>query len=442
MKTKFKFLTAVAALAVAFGSCSNYDEDRPVYEGEVAGLKIAIPVVKTYADNHAIPAEEAFNKAAVFVYNAGSLEKDTTILAADFEESEGKYVTKNPIIVMSGTKSVYVGLNMSDADVAAVRTGLQAPYATTAAAVSSSSTGFVMFSANDVNNNVFEISPDETTTIPVSVERWAAKVMSCITAGANSSVASAATISDFYFALGQMNTKMYPFQKLLVSGVIEDPNWFGFAETGGNYGPADFKNEFGTNDEIIESAYVAVDAYDANAPIADRNAKYTLENTSKDAKQGEVTYISVRAKFVPKAYHTFGVPNFSLNGEPTEITTPPTEVPELLYVVETNMGVTYYFADKDVADTYAASINATVKTYKDGTCYYFIFLDSNNEDNTYGVLRNTCFDSKITKVNSLGYPDPEVPGSELPLATSTKITVEVSILPWVPALSDEELGKI
>lgn len=440
MRTKFKFLIAAAAVAVGFTSCTNDDDVNPGVQGEKAGLRISIPSVKTYADENAILAESEFKSATIFVYNGVVLEKEQTFGAADFTlvPATSQYEMNDPMEVMSGVKKIYVGLNLTSADITAVKNGLHSPYSVNSSDITKSETGFAMFSANDSVNNNFTVEVGAANKFTIKVERWVAKVTSRVSADVNTE-ASGAEIKDFSFAMGQVNKKMFPFQKLLVSGVIEDPNWSGFDMENGIYGPSDFVNEFGTNDAINTSAYVAVDA--DNVGVADRKVKYVLENTSESVYQGEVTYASVRAKFTPKAYHTYNATDGLVE------TAAKPNVPSTLYVVQTNTG-TYYFEENADAVAFAKSmgldtdVKGVVGEYKNGFCYYFVFLDSKKSNSDYTVLRNNYYDTRITKINSLGYPNPEVPNPEIPLAKYTEIDVIIEMLPWELVSSDVELGPI
>lgn len=450
MKTKFKFLMAAAALTVGFSSCSNDDDNVPGGSGKEASVKITIPAPTTYADPNATTDETKFNSADILVYNGGSLEKHVSLELKDFTATSTGWEMKTPIIIQSGVKNIYVGLNLTDNDVAAVKKGLYSPYTLGAnyAAIKSvieanNTKGSAMFSVNDAANNSFNIvtgtNPNE---ISIKVERWAAKVTTRVSSTINTEIPSA-EINSFSFAMGNVNTQIYPFQKLLASGVIEDPNWDWTAKTDAQFeadAKTTFVNEFGTNDNIDASAYTDVDA--ENVAVTARKVKYVTENTTKNPKQGDVTYVSVRAKFIPKAYHTFDGTNV------TVVTTPPSQVPADLYVVETTSGEVYYFQVESEANSFKATLaNATVGHYKNGLCYYFIWLDPNKTTaaspaNTYAAIRNFFYDTKITKVNSLGYPNPEEPNPIDPLPKDTQLEVSIDIKDWVPVTIDSELGKI
>lgn len=439
---------AAAVLTAGFSSCSNDEGDGPGM-GEEAMVKITIPTPQTYADANATANETRFNTADIFVYNGGTLETHKPLSASDFTQGTNGWEMTTPIVIQSGSKNIYVGLNLTAADVTAVQSGLYAPYTVGSnyAAIKSiieatNTKGNAMFSVNDPTNNTFAITTGAVNSIQVKVERWAAKVTTRVSSTINPGIPSAA-IGSFSFAMGNVNTQMYPFQKLLSSGVVEDPNWDWTGKS-----PADFLadskvafvNEFGGNyPNINASAYTPVDA--ENTGVTNRQVKYVTENTTKEPKQGDVTYVSVRAEFTPNAYHTYDGSNIS-------VVTSPGSVPANLYVVETATGEVYYFQNQTEADDYALAINSKVGHYRDGLCYYFIWLDPNkgtspaSPANVYGSIRNFFYDTKITKVNSLGYPDPEEPDPNKPLPKDSELEVEILIQDWVPVTLDSELGKI
>lgn len=440
MKTKFKFFMAAAILAVGFSSCSN-DDDGPssIAGGKDTKLKISIPAPKTYADNNAIGSESSFKTAHVFVYNGGSLETSKDFVAADFTPNGDKYLLTDPMDVKTGAKNIYVGLNLSTEDIAAVKAGLHASYVTTVANIAKTDE-FSMFSMNKDGNNRFvleEKTGDASNTVDVTVERWAAKINALVSSTINTEAAGA-KIGSFKFAMGGVNMKMFPFQKLGANGVVEDPNWnlTDDAIKAGIIGK-EITNEFGDNTTIDEAAFVAVDA--EGTAVADRTNKYVLENTSSYPRKGEMTYSCVRAEFTAKAFHSYNVDELVI----TENTG--NEVPAELFVVEKDTGETFYFKVKADAEKYAADNKLTVSTYKNGICYYYVYLDGKKSDvgeGKYNAQRNYMYVQSITKVNSLGYPDPYPIDPEKPLSKDTKLTVNVDINPWILVPSNEELGKI
>lgn len=423
------FMTMATALVAGFSSCNNDDDNSGIgVSGKDTGLKISIPSPKTYADENATDAEQTFNSAHVFVYNGGTLETDKSFSIDDFKLESGNFVMKEPMIVKSGQKNIFVGLNLTDDDVAAVKAGLHASYATTVAAITTTN-GFAMFNINHVNNFSFLLKENDENPITVKVERWVAKVSARVSDKINDE-ASGAKISDFSFAMGNVNMKMFPMQKLGAGTLVEDPNWSLSDTEVENAIGKEFINEFGTNDSTIISAFTPVNA--PNTEIKDRKNKYVLENTTSNPRKGDATYTCVRANFVPKVYHKY-------ENDILTVATSPGSVPDSLFVVETVTGETYYFTVKAEANAFKTAKNAKIETYKKGLCYYYLYLGG---DDSYSTLRNNFYDQLITKVNSLGYPDPYPVDPTTPLSKETQLTVEVEIQPWTVVPSSNEMGKI
>lgn len=431
MNTKFKFLMAATALVVGFSSCSN-DDDENVgpNSGQQTTMKISIPMVKTYAEpKDTIASESAFSTVDVYIFNGNSFETHKSLTKSDFTLT-GTTWTLNDVSSIStttGAKNIYVGLNLPEATKTAIKSGVYS-VVTPSIADLSTANAFPMFSVNNTNNiqhTVGSVAADNH--FQIAVERWAAKVTARKATTINEDVPAAnALITDLSFSLGNVNTKMHPLQKLLPSGIIEDPNWDGFdIGAGGTYTSSDFTNEFGSNATISHNAYKPLDA--EGTALSSRVTKYAMENTSKAHYQGEVTYISVRGKFQPKAYYTY------TNGTLTVVTSP-TSVPSELYVVKAPEGVLFFELQAEAAayatEKLGADPTKVVLVYKDGYTYFNIWLDAKVAGNVHPTLRNRIFDALITDIKSLGNPNPEPINPYIPTPTATELTVEVSIEPW------------
>lgn len=434
MKKNFKFLMAAAALFVGFTNCSNDDEVRGLEQGEETTMMISIPVAKTYATDEGLATESGFTTADVFIFQGTTLEKHVPLQFADFtkDPSANKYTVNQPITVMTGTKNIYVGLNLPAGAAASISSGVESvlTYANVSSIVGDNA--FSMFSVNSTANIGKVVQLDAAQNkFDIAVERWAAKVTSTVKDGVEGARvdAAAATFSDLFFCLGNINTKMYPLQKF-DGNIIKDPNWTGFAQSGGAYDRSDFYSEYNET----PAGYVKVDA--AGTAANSRKAKYALENTSDAHYQGEVTFASIRAKFQPEKFAKYNATDglqYDANNS---------AVTGSLFVVQTNAGVLYFKA-KSEAEAYASSINLNptedVKEYKEGYCYYYIWLDANKPGQIHSTIRNHFFATNITKINSLGYPDPD-PNPWVPTPTETNIEVTVEILPWTLIDSDHQLG--
>ncbi|MDR1407575.1 MAG: Mfa1 family fimbria major subunit [Tannerella sp.] len=453
---------AFAATGLCFTSCTTTTSDGidPVsgVEGEPTKMSITIPKVTTYAaDPNAKATEVVVKTVDVYVYG-GTLEKHVSLAyPADFDlVDDNKYVMKNSIEVLSGTKRIYVGINLPAAAKAVIEGsgGVQGVYSATGLAlrnaISDATDGFAMFSVNTAANTTFTIAAgvvDPRTTheneFTITVARLAAKATvrkaPTLSTSPNNTASGATFLTtatgDLTFCMGNVNTKLYPLQKV-TSGIIEDPNYDSNYST---YG-ADFVHDFGTNTSIISAAYA--DADDDGTAVASRVSKYTVENTSDvPYLQGLMSYVSIRAKFRPDQIVTAFTP-----GQTDSLTRPAnTVVQNDLYVYITAGGEYLYFTNAAIGSAWGTATPSAsyLGNYKDGYCYYLVYLDPKTEYSApYAAVRNFYYDSRITKFNALGYSNPEPPDPENPLGTITLITVDVLIQPWTLVESDTELGGL
>ncbi|MDR0758177.1 MAG: fimbria major subunit, partial [Tannerella sp.] len=220
----------------------------------------------------------------------------------------------------------------------------------------------------------------------------------------------------------------------------------------------EFVNDFGKSDGSsvtpsgnapMDNAYVNVDIngdipIPTSAQVVARTPKYAVENTSASPyHQGVLTYVSVRAKFYPNEIITA----FTSGGTPDSLTrVSNAAVVNELYVYMTPSGEYLYFNNSPAGAAWkAAYTGATfVGNYKNGYCYYLVYLDPKTAYSApYASVRNLFYDTRITKINSLGYPTPGEPKPEEPLGTKTMLTVDVTIQPWVMVTMDDvELGPL
>ncbi|MDR1332513.1 MAG: Mfa1 family fimbria major subunit [Tannerella sp.] len=453
----FGLLAACAAVCLCFTGCTTTSSDGPdpgtEPEGEKTMMAISIPVVKTYADNNAKSEEVAISTVDIYVYG-GSLETHESLTLSAFTLVTDKYQMNNPIEVLSGSKRIYVGINLPAAAKTVIESGggLQGLYqATTLRDAISNSSGFAMFSVNTTANTAFTIEAgvvaprtESKNVFDITVARWAAKVTArkadnLSTAPQNK--ASGATFQttatgDLTFCMGNVNTKLYPLQKKDAVGVIEDPN---YASNYTSFG-SDFVNDFGTNTSLIPTAYVEVNTNGTAATA--RNTKYTVENTSESPYlQGLMSYVSIRAKFAPDEIITAYTP-----GQTDSLTRASNStVQNDLYVYTTAGGEYLYFTSATVAGSWATATDGEnfLGNYKNGYCYYLVYLDPKAEYMApYASIRNFFYDVRITNFNSLGYPNPEEPDPEGPLGTLTMLMVDVTIQNWVIVGMDTDLGEL
>jgi hypothetical protein len=476
----FGFLAACAMTLSGLAGCTTTvdgdEEGGKVAEGEKTTMSISIPVVTTYADDdNAKSSEVAISTVDVYVYGT-SLETHKSFVKEDFTlvvtgtGVPNRWDLKDTIEVLSGTKKIYVGINLPAAAKTVIQTGggLQGLYALNPVLKDTISRAnqFAMFSVNTTANTEFPIVAGVTdprgtnqNVFSINVERWASKVTatksSTLVDGVNNK-ASGVTFhpeiaNGLKFCLGNINTELYPLQRI-VGGYVEDPNHTIPASAPPFLSPflGKFVDDFVSSDYLnaTPTGYVDVDAHTVLAP--DRNTKYAVENTSAAYYQGVLTYVSVRALFYPDNIATYDSTTNTLTP------TPNSAVVNDLYVYTTAGGEYLYFttqaeANKWIQDSNGAAQNegyGTVGNYKNGYCFYLIYLDpqdvasATKKFGDYAVGRNLFYATNITKFNALGYPTPEEPNPNSPLSTKTLLTVNVEITNWSLVPSDHELGPL
>jgi hypothetical protein len=462
-------LIGCGVLALGLTGCTttvNGGDGPDVEEGQPTTLSISIPITETYADDNATANELAVKTAHIFIVNGASFEKDTTITvtAGNFTNTPGgagvpaRWKLTTPIKVNSGLRKIYVGLNLTAIQHAAVKTGVQAGYTNTTLRDQFISTGdgFVMFNDRDSVYNILPAITTPTTAdneFVVYVSRLVAKIAvtkkpellsnpdNYNASGAFFDVASTDPTNGLAFSAGNVNTKTYFLQKK-VAGIIEDPNFL-YTPPPSSALLAEFTNDWGT---FSTAASYTATALAVNAPgtsMSYKNVKYVTENTSDNPLlQGLLTYVSVKARFRPNNIVTA----VDANGLATTATN--TNYLNDLYVYTTAGGEFLYFTNASLGITWASHTanagHSAVTNYKDAYCYYLIYLtpQSAYAGSTYASIRNLYYDVNISKFNALGYANPEEPDPENPLATPTNITVDVVIQNWTVVTSDTELGPI
>jgi hypothetical protein len=82
--------------------------------------------------------------------------------------------------------------------------------------------------------------------------------------------------------------------------------------------------------------------------------------------------------------------------------------------------------------------------YYNEFCYYFIYLDPKTAypKAPYASIRNFYYDTRVTSITALGYPDPEEPDPGNPLTTEATITVDVVIKDWTLVMITYPIGEV
>ena len=436
MKMNIKKYALIALAAVAITACKKNNEVENIdtlAQGKDTKLSLTVTApngITTYAgeDDNATDAETKINKLDVFVYDDGapfSLVSHTQITGDTLIYVSGTSNLKTQTVnVKTGSKRVFVGVNLSPAIVAK----LVANYANMNTALDVDMSTLVnrdgsvaMFNERITRINITENAATNVVNVPVS--RLVAKASARSGQALSLTGIAGGNLSDLNYSVGQANTKQFiaPLTNL------RDPNWLASELTS-------------TDLSLVRTAdFRAVNAYAVTN--VNQNKHYFAENTSSEHQNNQVTYLSVRATFTPTR----------LSG-----TAPITN--GTFYAVFTNSGV-YYFGSLAEAQAFAAANNGAAPiTYTNGYAYYRLYL---NPQGGYDVLRNVYYHATITKINGLGTSGenqidgepgtPGNPGTPIepsrpsrptdPITPSTNVNIEatISIVPWTMHTADYEI---
>lgn len=224
-------MLAAAALLTGFAACSDDATVDPVGggtidDGEPTTVNLALSQPRTYATalETATEYEAQLSTVDVFIYNTSNLlvgHKQLT--ASDFSYNAGSSNTSKdvwnsttPIATTTGTKKIYVGVNLP----VEVRNTVTGPG--TLAGISSVSNidlsklahndGIAMFSVDEKTADLVADASDPANTVTVQVGRLVAKI--AVVAGSALSLdVVGGRLSDLKFAIRNSNKQIYPFQQ-------------------------------------------------------------------------------------------------------------------------------------------------------------------------------------------------------------------------------------
>jgi hypothetical protein len=457
MKQICKFFVATAAIAASMTACSSEEilpDVQPVLER--SNLTIILnnneAATKAVKDDNAVTQETTISSVSLFVFgSATKAEADTTfeysgIVAGTNDNEYEATFHRAPV----GSKNIYVGVNLPvelhsfirDNGVAAVYT--LASLTDLNKLYPAADKGFPMFS-DGTNSPVKNIEQGKKNELDVSVKRFVSKVTLETSADFEADQNGERTINGMTvdkaltFAMGQMNTKFFPFPQKSGNQYI-DPNYSAIINGNALNYQTDFINEFydfkGNQDwtsttngvfDKFKDVTVNGDASD----IGKFKPGYVLENTNEHKLKGELTYAAVKAKFTPKFTHTYTPSGVTAK----ENTTNKNDFKKL-YVFN-NGGTYYYFEDEQNADAYKQANSIGYLTYVDCICFYSVYLNPKE----YDVNRNDYYKVVITKVARLGDPYPGPNDPTLELGGEADLEVTITVQQWNKITQDTVLGK-
>jgi len=447
MKLKLFAIAAMAA-AVGFTACQKEKAGTAAVEnGKATSMKVSLTfptkTTRATADPNATDDEATVNTVDVFIYTAGgSYSSAAHLTAADFTPSGSTadadtYTATTMIPTTTGTKSVFVGINLPSAVVASIKSspesGLYSAVQTMSKADLATAGNFVMFSVAPVTSTFVADVNDPANNLTIRCQRLVAKV-TVETSATMAQDGVPGTLGDLTFAINNFNTKLFMMQGAAPS--LEDPNW-----ASGSYVAGDFTDAAAT-------AYLPIlsRAAIASPVLTDYSPDYAAENTSQDKLRKEITRATVRASFIPQNITAFTNGTDNSAGYTTTDDFGGVSTPATFYAVTPSVAEgTFYFTSQGAANTFAADNGgATVITYTDGLCYWNIYLNKTpvNQVNLWDVLRNDYYKCNITRIVTPGSPTPNVNNPDLPPAVDTDIFTDIEIAFWnTPIQSDYELGN-
>ena len=461
MKQICKLFIVSAAVAASMTACSSEEiisDVQPVLERSNLTIVLNNEVAtKAVSDGNAVGRETPVNSISLFVFgSATTAEADTVFKKGDgsnpfAEGSNNNEFNATFYSAPIGVKNVYVGVNLPEALHKAIAAkGVAAFYEMDLAAQKSllypdNTNGFPMFSDGTVSP-VLDIKPKVTSKLNVSVKRFVSKVtFETSTAFENNTdgkrTANGATVDkSLTFAMGQMNTKFFPFPQKLGTEYI-DPNYSAIINGNALTYQGDFKDEFydfKANVNWTSATPNVFDGFKEVATSADASditkfkPGYVLENTNEHKLKGELTYAAVKAKFVPEYTHEYK----SSVVTSTENTAQKGDY-EKLYVVN-NGGTYYYFVDEADAQAYTnANGNISYATYVDCICFYNVYLNPSE----YDVLRNDYYKVIVENIARLGSPYPGSDDPTLELGGMADLEVTIKVQEWNMVEQKTTLGK-
>jgi hypothetical protein len=415
-------LLASLSLMAWFAGCSKNPAN-----GESEGIQTKMSVRLTFpreqnsratGDVNATDAEAQIKTVDVYIYAAtGEQLSHTPLTAADFTPdisatTADVYVASTRIVTTTGTKNVFVGVNLTDNMRAALYGQPMSHIATNVQSIARSEIdpagGLPMFSTAVATK---ALVADETSNIfSIDVKRIVAKV----TVEKSPTLDMAGidgTVGEISFAINNLNSRFFMIQGAAAD--YKDPNW-----TAAEYVDSDFS-------AAADADYVTVaDGPQTTPDDYAPHTRYALENTSQNYTLKEVTRVTIRAKFIPAQINSYDGNALTIGANPNL----PSTFGTFYSVAPSVGGDVAYFNDPDMASAYAAANgNAQVKTYTDGYNFWNIYLNAGND---WDVLRNDYYKCNITRIMFPGAADATIANADATPTEETNIMVTINPLFW------------
>ena len=442
---KIALITALTA-TILFASCNKNRENESIEKrGEPTFMSVSIsfpnePQTRSTGDVNATDNEAEVNTVDIFIYytNSGAFESHTHLKGNDFNAAgfNGEadiYISKAEakIKTTTGAKTVFAGINLPTTLVDAIKSKPASELTNVVRTFTpdqlTSAGGFVMFSSEGFSSTFVTDENSQLNKVTLKCQRLVAKIT--VETASTLHVAELPVtlyLDNLVFAVNNVNKKAFLIQGKAPE--YKDPNW-----ANGSYNKEDFI--------LVDINKPVAGEF---APVLDRKAKpspaigeytplYALENTSEGKIKREITRVSVRADFVPKAILEYK--NGANNEEGYAKNTSPA-IERLTDIYTVTPSVTegmFFFVNENVANDFADDNGGDVILYKNGYCYWNIYLGKTNDPaNQWDVLRNDYYKCNITHILALGRETPDItePEDENRPDSETNIRTEIEILFW------------
>lgn len=451
-------MSALAVMGLA--SCTNENDPmggngQAAEPGEPTHVTLSLdlnsaPSTRGIVDDNATTEETKITHLNVFIYDKnGVLENAQKIMMADLTDAGDNVYTTKELKATTGAKTVYVGLNMTDAMVGQLKATAAQNLKSTAAKVAlgdltNKTTGFVMFSTQGENATFEAVGEDGTlpaaNKVAIQVERLASKIaVGCEEEIDNIKQGAAGKIQNLRFVVDNINTLNYfPYAK----GAPMDPNMN--------------KEAYDEKDFAVEKDFATATGWNAIAPgTADRKtwkSAYSAENVTEDKEMKGITRVVVQGEFIPATLIAKKVEGADDNQKVTWDETPntSTEAATFIQLEFAEAGGYAFFAgdtSDDVLKEYMAYkkgaavddavLAAAKKVYTDGKNYWWITTKDGRGD----IVRNNFYQVNITSIWAPGRTDgkfdPDKDDEKVDEETNIEFTVTVA--PWNMVEQDTEL---
>lgn len=451
-------MSALAVMGLA--SCTNENDPmgnngQTAEPGEPTHVTLSLDLnnatsTKAIQDDNATTEETTITHLHVFIYDKnGLLENAEKILMANLTDGGNNVYTTNELKTTTGAKTVYVGLNMTDAMVAQLKATAAQHLPSTAAKVAlgdltSEATGFVMFSTQG-KDATFEAVPEEggipaANKVALTVERLASKIaVGCTGEIDNIKQGAAGKIQNLRFVVDNINTLNYfPY----AAGAAKDPNM-----TKAAYKPADF---------VIEDNFATADNWKTITPgTAEKtqwNYAYSAENVTEDKEMQGVTRVVVQGQFIPATLiekKTAGGDQVTWENKDNSQAAAAT----FIQLEFAEAGGYAFFADGtpdadlkeymafkkgvETAEITDDMLTAAKKVYTNGYNYWWITTKEGRGD----IVRNNFYRVNITSIWAPGRTDGKFDPDkdDEKVDEETNIEFKVTVEPWTLVNQDTEL---